>query len=411
MDRDIGLAVVDDDPLFLDYVSNLLALQGGMRVTCLESETALFDTLGTEPFDCILMDYDLGQNNGLSVAERVNAMLSDPPPIVMLTGGGSERTAVKAFRSGFSDYVSKRDLKVTELVGAVRGAVDRHEAAQGARARTEALQERLEFNATTGLYDQRFMQARLADFTAPGAARRFAVIVIDIRELATVRAELGYMAGQRLSNAFAAELRSQLSAGDIAGHLGEDGFVIIVDRPAALADVDTMVQRLRQALTRGFTLDRAQVHLAPQIGVALHPDAGTRGDGLIAAARPAPTGEAATVTAFSATPTAGDAETASPARAEAQSGQTPITQATERRRERRQRVLRQAKILINGRSTIIDCNVRDLTASGARLRVDSYFAVPAEFDLAIVGTGITRRVTTRWQIGRDIGVEFVVGAA
>ena len=409
MDRDIGLAVVDDDPLFLDYVSNLLALQGGIRVTCLESETELFKSLSQEPFDCILMDYDLGQNNGLSVAERVNAMLSDPPPIVMLTGGGSERTAVKAFRSGFSDYVSKRDMKVTELVGAVRGAVNRHEAAQGARARTEALQERLEFNATTGLYDQRFMQTRLADFVARSPARRFAVIVIDIGELATVRAELGYMASQRLSNAFAAELRSHLTPDDIAGHLGEDGFVIIVDRPSALAHVEAMVQRLCHALTRDFTLDRAQVHLEPQIGAALFPDASATGDGLIAAARPAAAGETANVAAPSAT--VGDAAAGPAAPAATVSGQTPITQATERRRERRQRVLRQAKILINGYSTIIDCNVRDLTASGARLRVDSYFAVPAEFDLAIVGTGITRRVTTRWQIGRDIGVEFVAGVA
>jgi len=401
MDRDIGLAVVDDDPLYLDYLSNLLALQGGMRVTCLASETALFETLPQEPFDCILMDYDLGHNNGLSVAERVNAMLSDPPPIVMLTGGGSERTAVKAFRSGFSDYVSKRDLKLVELVGAVRGAVDRHEAARSARARTEALQQQLEFNATTGLYDMRFIRARLDEFTVRGTTHRFCVIVVDLPQLADVRAELGYMAGERLLRAFASRLRDVVTPDDLAGHLDNDGFIILVDRPAALTGVDAMVERLANALSQEFTLDRTQIRIEPQIATAHFPESGTSADALLAAARPAraevPT---ASAIAMPAQPTDAGAP-------DLDASATQLIQKSERRAERRQRVLRQAKIKLNGHSTVIDCNVRDLTTRGARLRVDSYFAVPAEFDLAIVGTGTTRRVATRWQIGRDIGVEFV----
>ena len=74
--------------------------------------------------------------------------------------------------------------------------------------------------------------------------------------------------------------------------------------------------------------------------------------------------------------------------------------------ERRQRVLKRGQILAQGFSSAIDCTIRDLNSSGARLRVDSYYTAPDEFQLRFQG-GTQRAVRVRWQIGNDIGVQFV----
>ena len=77
------------------------------------------------------------------------------------------------------------------------------------------------------------------------------------------------------------------------------------------------------------------------------------------------------------------------------------------RAERRQRVLKRAKIVDGGLNISIDCTVRDISSKGVRLRLDSYFAPPDQFELMIVGSGTVQPVRLAWQIGDELGVQFV----
>ncbi len=51
--------------------------------------------------------------------------------------------------------------------------------------------------------------------------------------------------------------------------------------------------------------------------------------------------------------------------------------------------------------------VRNLSATGAGLRIDTVFAVPEDFELKIFGSPERRKVRVRWQTGVDLGVEFM----
>jgi len=55
----------------------------------------------------------------------LDALLASSPglPVVMLTGQGSEETAVEAFRHGASDYVVKGDSCLEALAARVRTLV------------------------------------------------------------------------------------------------------------------------------------------------------------------------------------------------------------------------------------------------------------------------------------------------
>jgi hypothetical protein len=72
----------------------------------------------------------------------------------------------------------------------------------------------------------------------------------------------------------------------------------------------------------------------------------------------------------------------------------------------RKRVLKGARIAFNERSSTLSCTVRDLSETGARLRVPQGQAVPARFDLLIDVDGFEAPCTVAWRRGEDVGVTF-----
>jgi signal transduction histidine kinase len=61
---------------------------------------------GSESFDIVVMDHNLPGMNGLETYRRLRQK-SDLPPVVMLTGAGSEDLAVQALQAGMDDYIIK----------------------------------------------------------------------------------------------------------------------------------------------------------------------------------------------------------------------------------------------------------------------------------------------------------------
>jgi hypothetical protein len=78
-----------------------------------------------------------------------------------------------------------------------------------------------------------------------------------------------------------------------------------------------------------------------------------------------------------------------------------------RRREPRRRVLKAATAAFNSRNSVINCVVRDLSESGARLRFDGLFRPPHEFDLLIPTGRRHHACEVAWRSQQDIGVRFV----
>jgi len=83
------------------------------------------------------------------------------------------------------------------------------------------------------------------------------------------------------------------------------------------------------------------------------------------------------------------------------------TGQTEGRGNRRQRVLKGAKIVFNHNSSVVDCAVKDLSATGAKLVCSDQMAVPAEFNLVTPMDNQMRAARVVWRKDGMIGVEFV----
>lgn len=70
--------------------------------------------------DVILLDYRLPDIDGLEFLELLAQTLSPPPPVIMLTGQGSEKVAVEAMKMGAKDYLVKGSLDAGYLAQAIR---------------------------------------------------------------------------------------------------------------------------------------------------------------------------------------------------------------------------------------------------------------------------------------------------
>jgi hypothetical protein len=79
----------------------------------------------------------------------------------------------------------------------------------------------------------------------------------------------------------------------------------------------------------------------------------------------------------------------------------------ESRAEHRPRTLKRGQVRIDGGKSLIDCTIRDLSETGAKLRFENVFPLPAQFDLFIVDANAVWPARNAWQKGAEAGVEFL----
>src|SRR4051794_6468044 len=64
-----------------------------------------------------------------------------------------------------------------------------------------------------------------------------------------------------------------------------------------------------------------------------------------------------------------------------------------------------ARIIFNNGQSTLDCLIRNLSDTGAKLSVSAVVILPDCFDL-LISKSVTRRMRMAWQRGDEIGVRF-----
>jgi DNA-binding NtrC family response regulator len=122
--------IVDDDPSFVESMNMFLSKKYdiGVATNCKDA----LSQVGVLKPDVVLLDIDLGDGpDGFEALASIRSM-SDPPPVLMLTGDKDTSKAVKAIKSGAFHYVCKPPT-MSELVNLINLA-----AATGFNARRVA---------------------------------------------------------------------------------------------------------------------------------------------------------------------------------------------------------------------------------------------------------------------------------
>ncbi len=376
-----------------------------------ETEAALFDRLGREEFDCLIVDQTFADRSTLQLRETVEQHITVPPAMILATAAADQKLILKAFRNGVSDVVVL-GTSAQELAGAVRRSSERNRRARALRDEIDYLSKLARYDRLTGIPNRNFLEDRLASLVA-GTRRHdgtsFAVFLIDLNNFEQINDIYGHAIGDQVLRAFARQLMQASRSSDGFGRLGGNEFLYLIDREVSTETVEQACARLSKALTFSVELEAMAIVLTASIGAAFCPDDGTSIDDLLNAARQAMLIAKAggggyhvphTVRITLETVDDGDA-TASRAQPSA-----AAEREANRRIEHRERVLRRGRIILGDGFSTIDCIIRDISAHGARFTVQEGIAVPRTLALSILDTGRTHQAVRRWQRGPSIGVEF-----
>ncbi len=122
------ILIVDDDPLDRElYKRNLLKARGRSFLVAEEATGGgAFARIAEFAPDCILLDFNLPDMNGVEVLERLkNGPARLPAAVVVLTAVRDEMIAVAAMKSGATDYLPKGEVDAGTIAHAIDNAIEK----------------------------------------------------------------------------------------------------------------------------------------------------------------------------------------------------------------------------------------------------------------------------------------------
>jgi len=424
----LGVVVVDDDQIFREIICATVAKKSKFVIWEASSGKDLFDILSIRQIDCIILDYDLGEESGFAVMQRIGEIFSGPPPIIMMTGGGRESTAIRAFRMGVCDYLPKTGLRPEHLVTSILKVVEQDRLERVTKIEHERLLAASGVDFVTGLEGRSRLEERLTQLALlpPLARVSCSLILVEFLEYQRVKERFGLKIVDRTLRAFGQRLQQSGRSSDVCGRYSEATFLVIADMGSRAANLDLVCGRLAEKLSLRLNFDFADISISACVAGSMCPETvdSERAGGLhlleptaalLAQAKTArlpfktlrdrrfdPPPRADCQPSDPGAPGLSDSESSlevSPAEDE--------LRATDRRRHTRHRVLKRGLIHVVDAEATYNCTVRNISSHGAGLRIDAAFPAPETFDLEITGSGEIQRVRLRWQTGVNLGVEFV----
>jgi len=147
------LLVVDDDPVTVDLLKEVLSKEGYDVTTALSGEEAI--ARGTENlFDMIITDVRMGEKDGIEVL-RSFKRTSPETTVIVITAFGSIENAIEAIREGAFDYISK-PFKLEEIKFTVQKAFEHRRLLRENKFYRQELLNKYQFKNVIGRTPQMF---------------------------------------------------------------------------------------------------------------------------------------------------------------------------------------------------------------------------------------------------------------
>ena len=116
-----NVLIIDDNPNEIRSLIKLLNVEN-YAVTALEDPKLALDSIINSNIDCVLLDYQFQDVNGIEVLQKITNTHPDLP-VIMISGRGSLSIAVEAMKKGAFYYLEKPiepQIFVHQLKNAVR---------------------------------------------------------------------------------------------------------------------------------------------------------------------------------------------------------------------------------------------------------------------------------------------------
>ena len=102
----LNLMVIDDDPLFLEMVSESLEQMGISLESYIDVNKAL-NKLKEKHYDVVLLDWKMPSCYGIELAKRIRAQVAEPIPIILISAYDFSEIQGQAKEAGIDGFIQK----------------------------------------------------------------------------------------------------------------------------------------------------------------------------------------------------------------------------------------------------------------------------------------------------------------
>lgn len=279
-EKGIRIALIEDDEDDYLLTRELLVdiYGGGLELQWVSSWEEGLRLIGDRHIDVFIVDYRLGERNGLElVREAVD--LGASSPFIVLTGEADRETDLEAMHAGATDYLVKGEITAPLLDRSIRYAIDRAKAER-------RLADLAKFDQLTGVANRYLFNEFLT--RSLGRAQRHgwqvALILIDLDRFKAINDNYGHSAGDLLLRTVARRLTTCVRATDLVARLGGDEFTIVLTHVDSNMDLAAKASQLSEILRYPIDIGPCRVEVGCSVGIAFFPDDAQSTDGLIVSA-------------------------------------------------------------------------------------------------------------------------------
>lgn len=234
--------------------------------------------LSEQSHDIYLLDYRLGQSNGLDLVAEAQ-LRGFTAPIILLTGQGNRELDLEAMQAGAADYLVKGEITAPLLDRAIRYAIER---CRGEQRLTELAQ----FDQLTGLANRSLFRDYLTR-TVSRAARMeapVAILFLDLDRFKIINDTYGHEVGDELLVCISDRLKHSVRTSDLVARLGGDEFTVVVDGISDPTILSHFAERILAALNEPIRTRGLELSVDASIGIAVYPDDADSPDELLRSA-------------------------------------------------------------------------------------------------------------------------------
>lgn len=117
-----SILLIDDDPLVLKSIRNLL-LREGYAVDCAKTAVEAGDKFQTKSFQLVICDIRMPGEDGITAIRKLRELAKEETqawvPCIFITGYASEEAPIEAIKLEAKDYLLK-PFDLDELLASVR---------------------------------------------------------------------------------------------------------------------------------------------------------------------------------------------------------------------------------------------------------------------------------------------------